>query len=196
MDIDDPHTSTLDNFLNWKVDALRSFLERRGLSRDGTKQELAALCFAATKMQVPIVPNCDNILKENKQQYQKILTLGDTVLPDPFTLCKGLFEEKEGIKLWPTVSISDISLYFMDRNDPKSAKYLNEYKVGKAYGYFASGWLKEVYYHPIDSKSQYCLLRAACTPSMKVSNVDHSVWCSLKKIDGTIMRAYCSCTAG
>ena len=57
-------------------------------------------------------------------------------------------------------------------NEYKVGKLLNEYKVGKAYSYFTSGWLKEVFYHHINSTSPYCLLRAACTPSMKAADVD------------------------
>ena len=197
MDVDDPKTAGLDFFPTWKVDSLRTFLEKRGLFKEGTRAELAALCFAASKMEIPIVQSLDIARKQNEQDYAKTLLLDDgTCLPDPFQLNTGWCNEKDGISQWPPVYINDISLYFMRKNDPSSVKLLNEYKVGKAYSYFTSGWLKEVFYHHINTASPYCLLRAACTPSMKVADVDHSVWCCVRKADGCIMRVYCSCTAG
>lgn len=49
MDTGDPNM-ILEDFLHRNVDVLRSFLSKRDLSQDSTKQELAALCFAATKI--------------------------------------------------------------------------------------------------------------------------------------------------
>lgn len=64
MDIDDLSSLTFDFLLTWKVDALRSYVDRRDLSRDGIKSELAALCCTATKIQVPIVPTFEHAVKE------------------------------------------------------------------------------------------------------------------------------------
>lgn len=74
--------------------------------------------------------------------------------------------------------------------------HLGEYKIGKAYEYFQAGFLKEVFYHQISEKSSYCILRARCTPSTKITDDWHNVWVCAEKTSGEIKSAYCTCTAG
>lgn len=76
-----------------------------------------------------------------------LLSIEGTVIPDPLKLSTGWHGEADGVKLWPPVYISDVSNYFLASNDTiSSSKYLNEYKIGKAY--FSSDWLKEVFLPP------------------------------------------------
>ena len=42
--------------------------------RDRTKEELAALCFSACKLNLPLVPSQDDVLKDNKRCYDNILS--------------------------------------------------------------------------------------------------------------------------
>lgn len=182
MDIDDPDSISLDTFFTWKVESLKCFLDKRGLHKDGTKAELAALCFAAVRMNVPVRPSNEEALIIKKKEYNDLLSIEGTVIPDPLKLSTGWHGEADGVKLWPPVYISDVSNYFFASKDTlSSSKYLNEYKIGKAYEYFSSDWLKEVYYHPVSTASKYCLLRDSCTPSMRVADQQHTVWSCIEK---------------
>ena len=64
---------TLDELQCWKVENLRQFLTMRSLTKSGTK-ELAALCFSACKLNLPLVPSNDDVLKDNKRCYDNILS--------------------------------------------------------------------------------------------------------------------------
>ncbi|KAI8486970.1 hypothetical protein Bbelb_352300 [Branchiostoma belcheri] len=66
-------------------------------------------------------------------------------------------------------------------------RLLNAYKEGKAYTYYTSGWLHEVFYYSYEGK---VYPRAKCRPSEKLNDIPHT------DPTGTIKKAYCSCTAG
>ncbi|KAK3109102.1 hypothetical protein FSP39_023080 [Pinctada imbricata] len=81
-------------------------------------------------------------------------------------------------------------------NSENIKKFLNEYKVGKAYEYLQSIFVKEIFYHPISAASEICYLRAKCTPSQRLRDADHTMWIMVRKVSGDIVSAFCSCTAG
>lgn len=91
---------SLDEFLTWKVDALRDFLTKQGLSKDGTKNELAALCFSVHKLK-----SASDILKQNELDYHKLSSIGTTTIPDPLELHNNWLDEKNGISMWPPIYI-------------------------------------------------------------------------------------------
>ena len=138
---------SLDEFSTWKIEALRGYLSARGLSTKGTKAELSALCFAAQRINIPKIQSNIEILEQNKKDYKNILCVAGIVLKDPLETAEGWIDETNGITCWPPVFCSDIVKFLMSNDDSeKTQKYLNEYKVGKAYEYFKSNWLKEVFY--------------------------------------------------
>ena len=149
MDLDQPDDATLDFFSTWKVDALKLFLQKRCLWTNGTKAELAALCFSANKMNIPIQPDSADMLKTNEVAYNNLLQIDSfTSIPDPFSICEGWSSEKDALCFWPAVYMSDITtFFFFIKNCPDATtdRYLCQYKVGKAYEYFSSNWLKEVF---------------------------------------------------
>ncbi|XP_021379131.1 uncharacterized protein LOC110466736 [Mizuhopecten yessoensis] len=99
--------------------------------------------------------------------------------------------------LWPAVFITDITTFLMTSEHEEQARiHLNQYKIGKAYEYFASQWLKEVFYHHISPQSTVCFMRARCVPSRRLNLDPHTVWVCCVKKTGEIQSAYCSCTAG
>ena len=53
---------------------VRQFLTMRDLTKSGTKEELAALCFSACKLNLPLVPSQGDVLKDNKRCYDNILS--------------------------------------------------------------------------------------------------------------------------
>ncbi|KAK6171766.1 hypothetical protein SNE40_018199 [Patella caerulea] len=199
LDLDKKNTSfSLDEFFMWKVDALRDYLSKRGLSREGTKQELSALCFSAQTLNLPIVHSNQELSKQNLCDYESILLLddGDYKIPDPLKLHNDWLDEKSSLSIWPPLFLSDIVNFIITDNPSTVKKYLNEYKVGKAYEYFSSSWLGEIFYHTISVDSPYCLLRCCCTPSQRIKDESHKVWVCLKKESGAVKAAYCTCTAG
>lgn len=131
----------------------------------------------------------------------KLLKIPDgTVLPDPLFLTEGWLRETEGITSWPPIYLSDITVFLMADHPGKDVdlheRVLNEYKEGKAFRLFESGWLKEAYMHQISTNSQYCLLKANCTHTMKIADTPHKVWIAAVNATGRIVSAYCTCAAG
>ena len=97
---------------------------------------------------------------------------------------------------WPPIYLSDITMFLMSDHPGKDVDFkkrvLNEYKEGKAYRLFDSGWLKEISCQKITDYSEYCFLKAKCTHSMKISDTPHCA----NKNNGSIVTAYCTCVAG
>jgi hypothetical protein len=54
---------------------------------------------------------------------------------------------------------------------------LKDYKVGKAYEYFSSGWLQEGYFLKAKSNNNnnLCILRTKCSPSQTLDDDPHNV---------------------
>lgn len=95
MDIDDPDSISLDTFFTWKVESLKCFLDKRGLHKDGTKADLAALCFAAVRMKVPVRLSNEEAMIIKKREYTDMLSIEGTVIPDPLKLSTGWHGEAD-----------------------------------------------------------------------------------------------------
>ena len=66
-------------------------------------QELVALAFAATKLNIPCVPTRQEENEIRERAYKSCLTLDGTPLPDPFML--DVWElEKDSMQKWRPVS--------------------------------------------------------------------------------------------
>lgn len=90
----------------------------------------------------------------------------------------------------------EIGRYLQNIDDACLTKRLmSDYKDGKGYIYFASGWLKEVFYHPLSDSSNLCLLKASCRPSQNL-NIPWEMWICIAKKTGDIHSAFCTCFAG
>ena len=130
-----------------------------------------------------------------------MLDLGNgSSLPDPSTL-KDWLRESDAITSWPPIFLSDITVFLMEDHPGKDValheRVLNEYKEGKAYRLYESGWLKEIYWHPISTDaSEFCFLKANCTHTMKIGDTRHTAWIAADKKCGKIVSAYCTCVAG
>lgn len=182
------------------TEALKQYLRKRKLKVTGTKDELVARVFAAHEMSVPPVLTAEEERKEKGTGYHKLLSVPDGQLPDPFLLEGGWLKEDEGIKFWPQTMFPDIAKFlFRDpasRTRPLNERLMSDYKEVKAFSYFASNWLREVFYHQIGDTSTFCFLKAECTPSQRVSDTPHKAWVCIEKKTGYIQSAYCSCFAG
>ena len=72
----------------------------------------------------------------------------------------------------------DLAEYLVDTSERDLRTWLlTDYKEGKAFFYFDSKWLKEVFYHNISSESPYGFVKAEGTPSMNIQHHPHQVWC-------------------
>lgn len=184
----------IDEFKRWKVDVLKSFLRNRGLKTTARKDELVALAYAANYMAIPVKVDKEEEKLQKAQDYRALLHVDQVLIPDPMTLETGWLGEESAQHLWPPCMIADIQEFLISKEERSLGKrLLSDYKEGKAYSYFDSNWLGEVFYQPISE--QLCLLKASCIPSQNIMNVPHRMWVCLEKT-GTVKSAYCTCFAG
>jgi hypothetical protein len=59
----------------------------RDLTKSGTKEELAALCFSACKLNLPLVPPQDDVLKDN--------ILSECEITDPLQIYSGWLDKHD-----------------------------------------------------------------------------------------------------
>ena len=137
-----PEKVTIDKFKLYTVDRLKDFLRKRGLKTSSRKDELVALAFSASVLELPLKPSIqqDNVSKAN--DYRNLLCVGGVQLPDPVTdLTTGWLNEKEGQSLWPPTMYADIAEYILTLTGPDKKheelrkRLLSDYKEGKAYSY-------------------------------------------------------------
>ena len=197
--------TSLQDFMSWHAHYLKDYLHQRGITPRGNKSELAALAYSCHVMNKPCVEDFELRSTVAFREYNEILKLESGIhLPDPFLVTNGwISEEKGGMKFWPPVTIVEIVDHFRKHTNNYTDKLLAEYKAGKAYDYFKTEWLKEISYNSVNHLSaktpgieKYCILKAKCTPSQRINEAYHNVWVCADKETGTIIRSYCSCTAG
>ena len=135
--------------------------------------------------------------KLKKQEYNNLLKVGDIELPDPFAMGNGWLGEDQGMCKWLPVFQVHIAEFLLTGEQVKTdmtKRLISDYKEGKAYSYFTSKWLKEVFYHEISSSSIYCFLKSETTPSQSINNPSHKIWVCVEKKHWK--SAYCTCFAG
>jgi hypothetical protein len=192
---------SLEEFNMWRKVPLQVYLKARGLHTTGTRPELAALAFAAQRMNMPKILTTEAKDVVRSLEYKDLLMFEGTSLPDPRTLETGWQTEAVGKCNWPCCMITDISDYLrLHETDLHTAdlrkRLLFDYKEGKAFSYFSSQFLVDIFYHPIRDSSPLCFLKADCVPSYAVNDSPHEVWCCLHKKTGVIQSTYCTCYAG
>jgi len=69
----------------------------RGLSKDGNKEELAALCYAAIQIKLPVMPSQSDYLLQNSRDYSRLLHIDNVIIQDPLKICENWQQEKVGI---------------------------------------------------------------------------------------------------
>ena len=191
--------ASFDEFTLWKKDRLQKYLRDRGLPVTGKRAELIALAYGAEYFQIAKKPTAEQDDLTRAERYHALLLVRSSMkLPDPMSdLLTGWVGEGPGMSMWPPTMYGDIAEYLVDSSERDlRTRLLTDYKEGKAFSYFDSKWLKEVYYHPVSDSSEYCFLKAKCCPSMNVSHDPHDVWVCIHKKTGKINSGYCSCFAG
>ena len=202
-----PADSTIDDFERWDVPHLKNYLAKRGISQKGKKAELVALAYSCHVMKKTLSDRYTTDIQQAYNDYDDILTLpSGNKIPDPFKIKSGwISEEDDGMKKWPQICITDIVDHFREQH-VDTDKLLSEYKSRKAYDYFKTDWLKEIFYNSLEEfattnneLNQFCYLKAKCTPSQRINDPYHDVWVMAEKgpeKSGRVIRAYCNCTAG
>ena len=170
---------TYNEVNSWRSDALKLYCRQRGLKVSGSKQELVARVFAASEMGIPVQPTDEERIATTANEKARLLDLGSgSSLPDPSTL-KDWLRESDAITSWPPIFLSDITVFLMEDRPGKDVdlheRVLNEYKEGKAYRLYESGWLKEIYWHPTSTASEFCFLKANCTHHENRRHTSHSL---------------------
>ena len=169
---------TLDDFRRWKVPELKEFLQNRCLKTTGSKDELTALAFGAEQLSVPLKLTAEEEIIQKKKQYQSLLNVNGEQLPDPFTELKdNWIGEEKGVEKWPPILQLQIAEFILtaEQGSDLGKRLLSDYKEGKAFSYFDSQWLKEVFYHPISDTRELCFLKSQSTPSQRIGNVPHKI---------------------
>lgn len=196
VDIDDK-SLTFDSFLSWKIEALREFLGKRGLAKDKPKRELAALAYSAYSMRLPELPSSKKQQEIRNIEYKSLLSVDKTTIPDPFSLHERWINERDGMKSWPPIFLTDIVEYAgMSNSNVSMSKFLQEYKLGKGQSFVEAKHVGEIFYHHISPTSSVCLLRSECIPSQNLRDYPHRLWMCVEKNSGVIKSSYCTCTAG
>ena len=149
---------SFDVIQTWKPEQLKEFCRKRV---SGPKAELVACVFAVAEMGIAIKPTAlERIATAEKEEAKLLIMPNRTSVPDPLTQKDGWAKESESMTSWPPINLSDITLFLMSDHLGKDVDFhkrvLNEYKEGKAYRLFDSGWLKEISYHKITNDSEYC----------------------------------------
>ena len=119
------------------------------------------------------------------------------MIPDPIALKTCWVGEENSVSIWLSIFFNDIGNYLKILGPDFINCLDREYKLGKAYRYFADNFVRKTYYHNISEKSKYCVLKCRIVSSQKVSSKPYHVWAVLvKDVDSAIKTAYCTRTAG
>lgn len=98
----------------WKVNALKTYLRKRGLKVTGRKEELLARVFIAVEQNVPeYLEAADIVLQTKLEQRSLLTTAAEGDLPDPSTIKDGWIGELVEMELWPPIFLSDLTMYIM-----------------------------------------------------------------------------------
>lgn len=112
--------------------------------------------------------------------------------------------ETNGIHLWPKTFFMDISRYFSNvlGRDNLWQRLECEYKEGKAYRYYADGFIGELFIHQPPLNKNVIVMKTKCVPSQRVNAKQYDVWVIIENMstnehqEGEILVGYCTCTAG
>lgn len=199
MNVNNEEKRALDDFKRQRVNELKTLLQMRGLKVTGTKEERVALAYGAEQCSFPLKVTTKQEEIAKAKQYKNLLHIRGEQLPDPLRdLAENTWtNEVSGKKMWPPIFSVQIAQFLLTTNQKDLGKrLLSDYKEGKAYSYFDSKWLKEVFYHRVSSTSDVCFLKSEYTPSQHIKNIPHKIWVCANKKNGTIESAYCTCFAG
>ena len=140
------------------------------------------------KSSIPVKLTADEDWKRKSEAYEALRVVKECQLPDPLPFPKqnGLrsqwLNEQFGMCKWPLIFQIPIAMFLLtaDESIGFGKGLLSDYKEGKAYSYFACGWLKEIYFNEISPNNNYCFLKSESTPSQGIYNIPHKIWVTVE----------------
>ena len=121
-----------EEFLEWPVKQLQSYLAVRGLRKSDRHVELVARAFSAMELQLPILQSEEEQRKELQKNYED--RLSHFGISDPLNY---MTESTNDVTKWPPIDPGNIFGCILKRRE-FDADYIGEYKDQKAYSYFDS----------------------------------------------------------
>lgn len=70
---------TIQTFSSWKVDALKEFVLKRGLKKEGAKATLVVRAFVAQEINLTIEKTIEELANEHKKEYRDLLVMTDRI---------------------------------------------------------------------------------------------------------------------
>ena len=132
-----------------------------------THSDLAARALAAFEQQTLVKQSAEDLSKSLKDQYGELLKQYN--LPkDPLDIN----DWEEEVTKWPKTHIGHVFSYILEMK-AFSTEYVGQYKVRKAYSYFKSGFVHEVFTKSV--REGNILLFAKVTASKRVREPPHKV---------------------
>ena len=184
--------TTYEDFMELSVKQLSDYLSVRGLSTSGKKVELIARAFAAMELRLDIIESTESQKLKLQAQYDN--KLSELEIPDPKLIAKS--KRIDDLTKWPYITLGNIFSYILKKRD-FDADYIGKYKDQKAFSYFNSGFVGQIYVYELSSKKDiifaYCDVRAS-----QSIHENKDLWIVFRKKSKTntdILTAWCSCMA-
>ena len=102
---------------------------------------------------MPVKLTAEEEIVQKQRQCKSLIGINDGELSDPFTeLDSGNWiGEEEGMEKWPPIFQIQIAEFILtaDQGCDLGKRLLSSYREGKAFSYFDSQWLREVFFHTI-----------------------------------------------
>ena len=134
------------------------------------------------------------LLSEYKSKYSSFMD------NDPLLFKKDSWiGEKDGMCRWPSLYYTDMSRYMSVLAPEFIFQLETEYKLGKAYRYFACELVREIFIQDVDAEK--CIVKCKVVPSHRMNSKPYDIWGIIEKDKqekpgGKIHATYCTCTAG
>ena len=157
-------------------------LTKREKSTTGNQKNLAAWALVVFEPNDHIVDCPNDISQQLEREYNYLLS--ECKINDPRKLSDKVWQNN--FTTWQATNLGHIFQYNLT-SKAFETDYIGQYKACKAYSYFKSRHVHQILtYKPKDSSD---------TVVVK-SSVTQEVWILISKSTGTIISAYCVCTAG
>lgn len=182
---------TFEDFLEWTTGQLQHYLMRRGKATSGNKKDLAARALVSFESNDKVLDCPKDITDRLEKEYGNLLFKLN--IEDPNKVDDSLWSQD--LTTWPNVNLGHI-FHFILTTKAFDTSYIGQYKVKKAYSYFASSRIHQVLTYNPTTLTNHVIIKSSVTPSMKVSDKPWKLWILCSKSTGVIISAYCQCTAG
>ena len=101
---------------------------------------------------MPVKLTAEEEIVQKQRQCKSLIGINGGELSNPFTELEGNWiGEEEGMEKWPPIFQIQITEFILtaDQGCDLGKRLLSFYREGKAFCYFDSQWLKEVFFHTI-----------------------------------------------